>query len=223
VLKRLSCPDEDGPDFDFGASVIQSKTSDGEGVLLAGQKSGWVFGLNNETGAIRWKTRVGRGGTLGGIHFGMAINDAHLFVPVSDREVGRDYDWEKKPGLYALDIDSGDLVWSFSLDDICEERKAVAGKGKCFAGFSAPVSVAGDVLFAGSLDGRFSAHSTENGSKLWEFDTLKSFNTVNNFPASGGAIDGAGPVVVDNWVLINSGYATHGQMKGNVLLAFSIE
>jgi len=223
VLKRLSCPDEDGPDFDFGASVIQSKTSDGEGVLLAGQKSGWVFGLNNKTGAIRWKTRVGRGGTLGGIHFGMAINDAHLFVPVSDREVGRDYDWEKKPGLYALDIDSGDLVWSFSLDDICEERKAVAGKGKCFAGFSAPVSVAGDVLFAGSLDGRFSAHSTENGSKLWEFDTLKSFNTVNNFPASGGAIDGAGPVVVDNWVLINSGYATHGQMKGNVLLAFSIE
>jgi polyvinyl alcohol dehydrogenase (cytochrome) len=166
---------------------------------------------------------VGRGGTLGGIHFGMATNDAQLFVPVSDREVGRTYDWKKKPGLYALDIDSGDLVWSFSLDDICEERKAVAGKGKCFAGFSAPVSVAGDVLFAGSLDGRFSAHSTENGSKLWEFDTLKSFNTVNNYPASGGAIDGAGPVVVDNWVLINSGYATHGQMTGNVLLAFSIE
>jgi polyvinyl alcohol dehydrogenase (cytochrome) len=223
VLKRLSCPDEDGPDFDFGASVIQSKSSDGESVLLAGQKSGWVFGLNNKTGAIKWKTRVGRGGTLGGIHFGMAIDDDKLFVPVSDREVGRTYDWEKRPGLYALDIDTGGLVWSYALDDICGDREAVSGKGRCFSGFSAPVSVAGDVLFAGSLDGRFSAHSTKNGSKLWEFDTLKSFNTVNNYPASGGSIDGAGPVIVDDWVFINSGYSTHGQMTGNVLLAFSVE
>ena len=53
VVKRLSCPDEDGPDFDFGASVIQSKTSNGEDILLAGQKSGWVFGLNNNTGKIK--------------------------------------------------------------------------------------------------------------------------------------------------------------------------
>ena len=223
VVKRLSCPDEDGPDFDFGASVIQSKTSNGESILLAGQKSGWVFGLNNDTGVIKWKTRVGRGGTLGGIHFGMATDDSKLFVPVSDREIGRTYDWEKRPGLYALDIDTGDLIWSYQLDDICKDREAVSGEGRCNTGFSAPVSVAGDVLFAGALDGRFSAHSTEDGSKLWEFDTLRSFRTVNNFPAVGGSIDAAGAVIVDNWVFINSGYSTHGQMAGNVLLAFSID
>ena len=223
VVKRLSCPDEDGPDFDFGASVIQSKTSNGESILLAGQKSGWVFGLNNDTGVIKWKTRVGRGGTLGGIHFGMATDDSKLFVPVSDREIGRTYDWKKRPGLYALDIDTGDLIWSYQLDDICKDREAVSGEGRCNTGFSAPVSVAGDVLFAGALDGRFSAHSTKDGSKLWEFDTLRSFRTVNNFPAVGGSIDAAGAVIVDNWVFINSGYSTHGQMAGNVLLAFSID
>jgi len=223
VVKRLSCPDEDGPDFDFGASVIQSKTSNGESILLAGQKSGWVFGLNNDTGVIKWKTRVGRGGTLGGIHFGMATDDSKLFVPVSDREIGRTYDWEKRPGLYALDIDTGDLIWSYQLDDICKDREAVSGEGRCNTGFSAPVSVAGDVLFAGALDGRFSAHSTKDGSKLWEFDTLRSFLTVNNYPAVGGSIDAAGAVIVDNWVFINSGYSTHGQMAGNVLLAFSID
>ena len=223
VVKHLSCPDEDGPDFDFGASVIQSKTSNGESILLAGQKSGWVFGLNNDTGVIKWKTRVGRGGTLGGIHFGMATDDSKLFVPVSDREIGRTYDWEKRPGLYALDIDTGDLIWSYQLDDICKDREAVSGEGRCNTGFSAPVSVAGGVLFAGALDGRFSAHSTKDGSKLWEFDTLRSFRTVNNFPAVGGSIDAAGAVIVDNWVFINSGYSTHGQMAGNVLLAFSID
>jgi len=223
IVKRLSCPDENGPDFDFGASVIQSKTSTGEDILLAGQKSGWVFGLNNNTGKINWKTRVGRGGTLGGIHFGMASDGAKLFVPVADREVGRTYDWEKRPGLYALDVGTGDIIWSYKLDDICEDRESISGDGKCFTGFSAPVSVTGDILFAGALDGRFSAHSTEDGSKLWEFDTLKSFNTVNSFPATGGSIDAAGAIIVDDWVFVNSGYSTHGQMSGNVLLAFSVD
>ena len=223
LVKRLSCPDEDGPDFDFGASVIQSKTSNGEDILLAGQKSGWVFGLNNNTGNIKWKTRVGRGGTLGGIHFGMASDGTKLFVPVADREVGRTYDWEKRPGLYGLDINTGDIIWSYKLDNVCEDRESASGEGKCFTGFSAPVSVTGDVLFAGALDGRFSAHSTQDGSKLWEFDTLKPFNTVNSFPAVGGSIDAAGAVIVDDWVFINSGYATHGQMSGNVLLAFSTD
>ena len=58
VVKRLSCPDEDGPDFDFGASVIQSKTSNGESILLAGQKSGWVFGLNNDSQTIEMESEI---------------------------------------------------------------------------------------------------------------------------------------------------------------------
>ena len=93
----------------------------------------------------------------------------------------------------------------------------------CFPGFSAPISIANDLLFAGSLDGRFSVHSTIDGTKLWEFDTLRTFQTVNKQPAVGGSIDAAGPVISDNWIFINSGYAQHAQMAGNVILAFSIE
>ena len=36
----MVCPKEKGPDFDFGASVIQSVDKDGNKFLLAGQKSG---------------------------------------------------------------------------------------------------------------------------------------------------------------------------------------
>ena len=79
-----------------------------------------------------------------------------------------------------------------------------------------------DVIFTGALDGRFSAHSSKDGIKLWEFDTLGSFNTVNAVPAVGGSIDSAGPVIVDDWVFVNSGYSQHGQMAGNVILAFSL-
>ena len=83
--------------------------------------------------------------------------------------------------------------------------------------------MARDVLYAGTLDGRFSAHSTINGKKLWEFDTLRGYQTVNGNPAAGGSIDAAGHVIVDDWVFINSGYSQHGQMGGNVILAFSIK
>ncbi len=36
----------------------------------------------------------------------------------------------------------------------------------------------------------------------------------------GGSMDSAGPVIVDNWVFVNSGYSQHGQMAGNVILLF---
>jgi polyvinyl alcohol dehydrogenase (cytochrome) len=223
VIKRMTCPEENGPDFDFGASVIQAIDKKGNKALFAGQKSGWVFRLNTSTGRIEWKTRVGRGGTLGGIHFGMSTDNDRLYVPVSDREVGREYDIESKPGLYALDFDEGKILWSYKLDDICKDRKPLVGEGVCSVGFSAPISVARDVLYAGTLDGRFSAHSTVNGNKLWEFDTLRDYQTVNGNPAAGGSIDAAGPVIVDDWVFINSGYSQHGQLAGNVILAFSIK
>ena len=223
VIRSMTCPEEDGPDFDFGAPVIQSLDKNGNKVLFAGQKSGWVFRLNHSTGKIDWKTKVGRGGLLGGVHFGMSVDNNKLYVPISDREVGREYEAEPKPGLYALDFEEGKILWTFSLDNICKDREPLIGEGKCTVGFSAPITVAKDVLYAGTLDGRFLAHSTINGKKLWEFDTLIGYQTVNGNPAAGGSIDAAGPVVVDDWVFINSGYSQHGQMAGNAILAFSIE
>ena len=135
----------------------------------------------------------------------MSVDNHKLYVPISDREVGREYEAEPKPGLYALDFEEGKILWTFSLDNICKDREPLIGEGKCTVGFSAPITVAKDVLYAGTLDGRFLAHSTINGKKLWEFDTLIGYQTVNGNPAAGGSIDAAGPVVVDDWVFSNSG------------------
>ena len=51
------------------------------------------------------------------------------------------------------------------------------------------------VVFSGGLDGHIRAHDTTDGRILWEFDTVREFETVNGIPGSGGAIDGPGPVV----------------------------
>ena len=224
MARQWGCPVENGPDFDFGASVIKSFTSNKEEIYLAGQKSGWAFGMKPSNGEIIWKNRIGMGGVLGGIHTGMATDDKRLYVANSDRASLRKYDWDPKPGVYALNIDTGEIIWTFPLDDDCKKRNEVTdGNGNCFKGFSAPPSVGSDVVFAGALDGRLYGIGKETGKYLWEFDTLQFFQTVNGTRAFGGSMDIAGPVITKDQLIVVSGYGTHGQFPGNVLLVFELE
>ena len=55
-------------DFDFGGPAILVGTDEGE-LLIAGQKSGDLWALNPETGALVWNQRVGEGTALGGNHW----------------------------------------------------------------------------------------------------------------------------------------------------------
>ena len=224
MARQWGCPVENGPDFDFGASVIKSFTSNKEEIYLAGQKSGWAFGMKPSNGEIIWKNRIGMGGVLGGIHTGMATDDKRLYVANSDRASLRKYDWDPKPGVYALNIDTGEIIWTFPLDDDCKKRNEVTdGNGNCFKGFSAPPSVGSDVVFAGALDGRLYGIGKETGKYLWEFDTLQFFQAVNGTRAFGGSMDIAGPVITKDQLIVVSGYGTHGQFPGNVLLVFELE
>ena len=79
------------------------------------------------------------------------------------------------------------------------------------------------VVFATSADGHIRAHSAEDGKLLWEFDTVREFETVNGVKASGGSIEGPGAVVANGMVFITSGYPRNGGIPGNVLLAFGSE
>ena len=76
------------------------------------------------------------------------------------------------------------------------------------------------VVFSGSLDGHVRAYSAEDGSVIWDFNTVRDFETVNGVPAKGGGVDGPGAVVVNGMVFVGSGYQRTGGMGGNVLLAF---
>jgi len=78
-------------------------------------------------------------------------------------------------------------------------------------------------VFSGALDGHVRAFSTANGALLWDFDTVRDYATVNGVPASGGSLDGAGPVIADGMVYVNSGYPRFGGKPGNVLLAFGVK
>src|SRR5687767_13273125 len=82
---RTNCAESNGPDLDFGASPILLTLPNGRRMLLAGQKSGVVHALDPDVkGEILWQTRIGRGGTMGGIQWGSAVDDRNIYVALSD-------------------------------------------------------------------------------------------------------------------------------------------
>ena len=126
-ISHPNCPDPVGPDLDFGAPPILYTPPDGRQLVLAGQKSGDVWALDAVTGDTLWTRRIGRGGKLGGIHWGMAVDpvSGQLFVPVSD--VGARGSELEQPGLFALDITDGSIRWSAQRDVRCEEKNCWTG------------------------------------------------------------------------------------------------
>jgi len=217
---RQNCPDPPGPDLDFGMSPMLVERPDGKEILVAGQKSGVVWALDPDNdGALLWSTRIGKGSALGGIHWGMATDGRYAYAPVADRAaviVDVNPDRERSPGMYALDLMNGEVVWSVPASEaVCE------GKRGCWAALSsAPTAIPG-VVFSGGLDGHIRAYSADDGRILWDFDTTSVTETSNGVPGRGGAIDGPGPVIAGGMLFTNSGYSMFGQMPGNLLLAFA--
>jgi len=212
---QSNCPEEDGPDFDFGVNPVLAKDKDGKEMILLGQKSGIAYGVDPDTGKLVWKTQVGRGGVVGGIHFGMAAHDGVLFVPVSDVPDGNEYDIAPRPGMYALDIATGEFVWKAPSSDVCE------GRALCYPGYSGAIMTTPDLVFAGSNDGHVRAYSTANGDVLWDVDTAVEHKGVNGQTGRGGSFSGgAAPMAHHGMLFISSGYGFSGKMPGNLFLAY---
>jgi polyvinyl alcohol dehydrogenase (cytochrome) len=67
------------------------------------------------------------------------------------------------------------------------------------------------------------AYAAKDGAVLWKTDTNRAFATVNGVEAKGGTIDGQGPVVAGDMVIVNSGYDKFGEIAGNVLLVYRLK
>ncbi|MYH14638.1 MAG: PQQ-binding-like beta-propeller repeat protein [Gammaproteobacteria bacterium] len=211
-----SCPPEGGPDFDFGAATMLLTASDGRELVIGGQKSGIVHAVNPDDGSVVWQTRVGRGGIQGGVHFGMAAAGDRLFVPMSDMADGREYDTPDRPGMHALDIRTGEILWSSLNPDACK------GRDFCHPGVSQAVTAANGVVYAAAMDGVLRAHDVETGAVLWELDTTQEFTTTTGETTHGGSFGGAaGPIIHQGELALSSGYGIYNHMAGNLLLVLA--
>ncbi len=217
-----------GPDHDFGASAMLLRSGDGRDVLVAGQKSGMVYALDpDKQGAIIWQMRVGKGGLAGGVQWGMSADGVNVYASVGDAVrratppggaplSGAGFDPALGGGLTALRITDGTKAW-FAASSPC-----VPPRVGCSPAQPGALTTIPGAVFSGSYDGHLRAFSTTNGGLLWDFDTVRDYATVNGVAASGGSLDGAGPVIADGMVYVNSGYPRFGGQRGNVLLAFGL-
>lgn len=200
--KSETCPDELGPDMDFGNAPILRSLPNGRSMIVIGQKDGHAWGLDPDNkGRVVWSRQLGLGWENGGggMMWGSAADDRLAYFPITRTD--------DRLGLAAVGQASGEVVW----------------RARPPAGAAAPVTVMPGVVFLGSSTGTVYAYSTATGQAVWQFDTARPFDTVNGAEARGGNINAAGPVVAGGMVFVSSGYSDlGGGARGNVLLAFGV-
>jgi polyvinyl alcohol dehydrogenase (cytochrome) len=207
-----NCPSKMGPDFDFSASPILAKRSNGRDLLVIQQKSGMAYALDpDKQGALVWQYRTGQGSGLGG-QWGSAVDDKRAYFGVADT-------LSPKPGgMHAVDLETGRRVWFMPpAEKLCGTARG------CTAAQGAAVTAIPGIVFSGSGDGGLRAYATDDGTIVWQFDTNREFQTVNGVKANGAAMDGPGAAVAGGMLYINSGYGGFVGRPGNVLLAFGVD
>ena len=208
--KTDNCPSENGPDLDIGNSPILRTLADGRRLLVAATKDGNVIALDpDKNGAVVWKKNVAPRdpnvanaflARLGGVVWGGAADERNLYYGLS------------RGGMVALQMATGEQLWYTSL-----------AKPGARVNNSAATSAIPGVAFVGGSDGVLHALNTANGKVIWEYETARSFDTVNKVSARGGAISSIGPTIAGGMLFVGSGYAVIGGNPGNVLLAFAVE
>jgi polyvinyl alcohol dehydrogenase (cytochrome) len=199
---RDNCPENAGPDYDFGASPMLKMLPNGKTILVAAQKSGIIWAHDpDQKGAVVWKASVATAKPTeqGQVNFGGSADDRKAYFGLFSG------------GIVALGLTDGARQWFTDLEPPTGRLR----------GQDAAVSTIPGVLFSAGWDGVLRALATTDGRILWTFDLARSFQTVNGIPANGGSLGSAGPTVAAGLVFVPSGTAgpAHGH-PGNVLLAF---
>lgn len=226
-----SCPENNGDDLDFGASVMMVTDANGREILIAGQKSGMVYALDpDDNGKLIWKTELSDGNLVGGVHWNMSAMDGKIFVGINDPYLPLP-DYIARPGLNALDATTGEFLWYQPIAPSCvfsveEDAKSLAEgtRNDCtwMFGLSAGVTTSPGLVFTGGVDGILRAHSSATGAILWEVPTNQPFTSTWGPEGHGGAMDNNTFVIRDDRLYVQSGYSFLERLPGNVLLVYKL-
>src|SRR5205807_242026 len=172
-------------------------------VLLASDKSGMVYALDlDRKGEVLWKQKIASGGVNGGFMWGGASDEQGVaYLGISDFAAARP---EAGGGLVALELATGRKLWTTSAP-----KPGCLTISGCSAAQPAPVTAIPGVAFLGSWDGHIRAYETKSGAIIWDFDTVRDFQTVNGMKARGGSINSMAPVIAGGMLYITSGYSVN--------------
>lgn len=118
-------------------------------------------------------------------------------------------------GVAAVQLATGEKKW-FTPIPVSQ----APGQG---GGETAALTAIPGAVFSGGQDGVVRALSAKDGRLLWEYNTIRDFETVNGVAAKGGSMGPVGPTVAGGTLFVGSGYTFGVGTTGNVLLAFSVQ
>ena len=139
-----------------------------------------------------------------------SVRDAHggdvVFLVCSNEPVSA-YEWP--------DLDIETIPQSSSIEDWYALTRCDA-----LFGLSGAPTVIGDYVVTGGLDGRVYVVERKTGKLAAQWDTARTFPTINGIEGNGASVDNASIIAVNGLLIMNSGYGLFGQGAGNVMIAY---
>ncbi|KAB5518840.1 quinon protein alcohol dehydrogenase-like superfamily [Coniochaeta sp. 2T2.1] len=145
-----SCSWDSGPDYDFGMAptFVPGKGKGAKNVLTVGQKSGYLYKLDANTGDIIWATATSPGGITGGLSWGIATDDQRVYFAGINSQ---SRNWTLQPNYGGATVNNS--VWgAASLADGRLLWETAAAEN--FASLAPPTDT-GEVLLEYPLNGTF--------------------------------------------------------------------
>ena len=151
---RVNCPEKAGPDFDFGSSPAIATLPGGQRVLVAGQKSGALSGINPDTGEQCGRHR------LAPAEFSAALNGD---LPSRVRRHMRRYQRARETARTSRGARRRECRrWQTGLD-CSPDARHLREAARCNTGQPAAVSSIPGVVLSGSLDGHLRGTTASPG------------------------------------------------------------
>ncbi|KAK7394522.1 hypothetical protein VNO78_15051 [Psophocarpus tetragonolobus] len=165
TLETLHAPNCPTPDADFGeAPIMFTSYVNGtkKDMVVAVQKSGFAWVLDRNNRNLVWFTEAGPGGYTGGGTWGAATDERRVYIANSEAKnftLAPSNMISTAGGWVAMDSINGKILGSTA--------------NPCNSTANGSVSVANQVLFAGSMDrmGSIYAINAKSGKILWSYKT----------------------------------------------------